>query len=181
MGLAKDLTSPVACLRTPHFDYRRLFRAPSVLYKFVYTILLLSIFVAAQGVAAAEVRYPENPYIGRDDIFISFDGVHAYRRDDLKKRWSALLGEHTFEPVAHQHLLLVGSSRGLYALRANDGSVLWQVETDNEIFTPVVVNGVAYAGSRNGTLYAFDATAGGSNGAAVFPVGSTRLLFLATH
>jgi len=126
-------------------------------------------FVAAGGVVAAEVRYPENPYIGRDDIFISFDGVHAYHRDDLQKRWSALLGEHTFEPVAHEEYVLVGSSRGLYALRADDGSVLWQVETDNEIFTPVVVNGVAYAGSRNGTLYAFDATSGREQWRSSFP------------
>ena len=142
---------------------------PNTLATFVYTFLALSLFTATPGVVAAEVRYPDNPYIGRSDIFISFDGVHAYARDDLQKQWSALLGEHTFEPVVHQHRLLVGSSAGLYALHIQDGSVIWHVESNNEIFTPVIVNGIAYAGSRNGTLYAFDATSGHERWRTKFP------------
>ena len=139
------------------------------LQKFIQTFLALSIFITAHCAVGAEVRYPDNPFVGSGAVFISSDGVHSYTRNDLQHQWSALLDEHTFEPVVHQHVLLVGSSRGLYALRAQDGRVLWHVEAGNEIFTPVVANGVAYAGSRNGTLYAFDAINGRERWRARFP------------
>jgi len=119
-------------------------------------IPVFPISIAAPAAAAAEVRYPGNPYVGRTDIFISTDGIHAYASDNLQEQWTALRGEHTYEPVVYDNVLLVGSSRGLYALRTGDGSVLWHVEPGNEIFAPVIVDGIAYAGSRNGTLYAFD-------------------------
>lgn len=125
--------------------------------------------VAASGVCAAEVRYPDNPSVGRSDIFVSFDGVHAYARDGFQKRWTALKGEHTYDPVIHDEVLLVGSSRGLYALRTGDGSLLWHIEAGNEIFTPVVVGNIAYAGSRNGTLYAIDARNGREKWRRTFP------------
>jgi outer membrane protein assembly factor BamB len=47
--------------------------------------------------------------------------------------------------------------------------VLWHVESKHEIFTPVISKGIAYAGSRNGTLYAFDATNGREQWRATFP------------
>jgi outer membrane protein assembly factor BamB len=139
------------------------------MFKFAYTLLALSTIIAASGVTAADVRYPDNPYVDRSDIYISFDGVHAYGRDNFKKQWAVLPGEHTFAPVAHQNVLLVGSSRGLYALRTLDGSVLWNVESDNEVFTPIIVNGIAYAGSRNGTLYAFNVSNGHEQWRTTFP------------
>ena len=139
------------------------------LQQFIQAFLALSIFIAAQGAVGAEVRYPDNPFVGSSAVFISSDGLHSYTRNNLQHQWSALQAEHTFEPVVHQHVLLVGSSRGLYALRAQDGRVLWHVEARNEIFTPVVANGVAYAGSRDGTLYAFDAINGRERWRARFP------------
>ena len=139
------------------------------LQTFILTIAVLSIFIATQGAVGAEVHYPDNPIVGNGAIFISSDGVHSYARNHLQHQWSVLLAEHTFGPVLHQNVLLVGSSRGLYALRAQDGRVLWHVESRNEIFTPVVANGVAYAGSRDGTLYAFDAINGRERWRARFP------------
>jgi len=132
-------------------------------------LLALTILVAAHCAVGAEVHYPDNPFVGSGAVFISSDGVHSYTRDNLQHQWSALLDEHTFEPVVHQHILLIGSSRGLYALRAQDGRVLWHAEAENEIFTPVVANGIAYAGSRNGTLYAFDTSSGRERWRARFP------------
>jgi outer membrane protein assembly factor BamB len=111
------------------------------LQKFILTFLALSIRITCLLAAA--------PYVPSD-------GVHSQTRNNLHQQWSALLGEHTFEPVVYHGVLLVGSSGGLCALRTVDGRVLWHVEAGNEIFTPVIANAVAYAGNRNGTLYAFD-------------------------
>jgi outer membrane protein assembly factor BamB len=138
-------------------------------HKIFQAFWVLSMLIAAPVVCGAEARYPENPIVASNAVFISSNGVHAYGRDDLQQRWSALLGEHTFEPVIHQHFLLVGSSGGLYALHTEDGRALWHVESNNEIFTPVVANGIAYAGSRAGTLYAFDSVSGQELWRAKFP------------
>ena len=139
------------------------------LQQFVRMFLTVTILIAAHCAIGAEVHYPDNPFVGSDAVFISSDGVHSYTRNNLQHQWSALLDEHTFEPVVYQHILLVGSSRGLYALRTQDGHLLWHAEEDNEIFTPVIANGVAYAGSRNGTLYAFDTINGRERWRARFP------------
>ncbi len=49
----------------------------------------------------------------------------------------------------------------LYAFNAETGKQLWSFSTGTACdFTPVVANGVVYAGSEDGKLYALDATTG---------------------
>ena len=61
------------------------------------------------------------------------------------------------DPVSStgQAVVLVGDSDGvLLSLDAHTGESRWQFETDGRISaTPVVVDGVAYVGSWDGTLY----------------------------
>jgi outer membrane protein assembly factor BamB len=139
------------------------------LLKVFQIFLALSLFVAMPAVSGTQIQSPQNPTVSGNAAFISFEGVRAYGGNDLQPLWEALLGEHTFEPVIHRHLLLVGSSRGLFALHTGDGRVLWHVASSSDLFTPVVADGIAYAGSRDGTLYALDAISGQERWRTQFP------------
>jgi len=107
--------------------------------------------ISLPGVAAV----PANPLLAGDSIFVSQQGVHRFDLKSGKPLWSSLPGVETFALVAWRDLILVGSTRGLYALAADNGSVVWQLEKSRTIFTPSVSN-QAFAGSVHGELYAID-------------------------
>jgi len=74
----------------------------------------------------------------------------------MERSWSALEGNHTFEPVLTPGALIVGSTTGLYALASSNGAVRWRWRTDAEVFSPAVDSGVAFATSRAGHVAALD-------------------------
>lgn len=58
-------------------------------------------------------------------------------------------------------LYVGGLDRGVYALRARDGAVLWRFQTLAPVEgTPTVDRGTVYVGSTDGALYALDAVTG---------------------
>ena len=119
-------------------------------------LLLLSLLPAAVLGAA---DYPENPLLVDDSIYVSRQGVFRFDTDGGDPSWSSLVGIETFDPVVHGDLLLVGSTRGLYALERKTGIVSWHIEEKSTLFTPAV-SGLAYAGSVHGELYAVDPASG---------------------
>ena len=116
--------------------------------------LLLVLALAGQAHADGAVRYPANPARDAERIYLSDDGVHAYRHDDLAPSWSALPGVATLEPVPAGDLLLVGSASGLHALDVDDGRIVWQRWTGRRVFSPAVFGNTAYVGDAEGALHA---------------------------
>lgn len=58
-------------------------------------------------------------------------------------------------------VLYIGVGRGVFALNAADGTLLWQQATSYFVgSTPAVQNGIAYVNSYDGGVYAFDAGTG---------------------
>lgn len=116
---------------------------------------LLIVFCLWLVSVPALAAVPANPLLIDDSIFVSQQGVHRFDLGSGKTLWSSLPGVETFEPVAYRNLILVGSTQGLYALAADDGSIAWHVEKSRTIFTPSI-SGQAFAGSVHGELYAID-------------------------
>ena len=83
-----------------------------------------------------------------------------------KMLWSATLSSAIIaSPVFADQLVYVGTTNGIYAFVENPGIptgyVKWSNMTIKNISaTPAVVNGVVYAASADGTLYALDAWSG---------------------
>ena len=116
-------------------------------------ILLLALVNLLISEIAVATEYPQNPLRLGDSIYVSHQGVYRFDSTAVDPLWSALEGIETFAPVAHEGLLLVGSTQGLYALNRVDGKIAWRIEKQHSLFTPSIA-GLAYAGSVHGELYA---------------------------
>jgi len=115
--------------------------------------ILISLFHA--GIAAANSVYPQNPLVEQDAITISSEAVARFDLSGKIKLWQNLDNLQTFEPVDGGENILVGTSRGLYALDKQTGKIRWHSAINDTVFSPSINLGVAYAGSRSGNLYAF--------------------------
>lgn len=111
-------------------------------------------------VVGAEPVYPANPALEGGTVYLSEQGIVAFDLEHRQPLWSALTGEWTDAPVALGDIVLVGSSRGLYALAAEDGRIRWHLATRSRLFSPVVSDGIAYAGSEEGLLRAVEVATG---------------------
>ena len=116
-------------------------------------ILLLSLVSLLISKMAVATEYAQNPLRLGDSIYVSHQGVYRFDSSAVDPLWSSLEGIETFAPVAHEDLLLVGSTQGLYALNRADGKIAWRIEKQHSLFTPSIA-GLAYAGSVHGELYA---------------------------
>ncbi len=97
--------------------------------------------------------YPQNPLALEGAVYVSHEGVYRFDAGETMPRWRSLDGVETFAPVAHGELLLIGSTRGLYALERATGRVRWHIEPSRTLFSPAIGRD-AYAGSLHGELYA---------------------------
>ena len=109
--------------------------------------------VAALAGGAHAADYPQNPLALDGAIFVSHAGVYRFDEGRTAPSWHSLAGIETFAPVAHEELLLVGSTRGLYALERASGAVRWHIEPAHTLFSPAIGRD-AYAGSLHGEIYA---------------------------
>lgn len=121
--------------------------------------LILSLPLLLQTSQAA---IPQNPFVSGKAIYVSHNGIHKFNQTTLKKDWSALQGQLTFEPVMGEELLYVGSPQGLYALDPDSGRQVWHIESKNTIFSPAVADQL-YAGSLHGALYSINPSTGRIN------------------
>jgi hypothetical protein len=63
--------------------------------------------------------------------------------------------------IAAQGLLYISTAKGLYALNADNGAVVWRFDTEMPLGnSPTVKDGVAYVGSHDRKLYALNASTG---------------------
>jgi outer membrane protein assembly factor BamB len=76
-------------------------------------------------------------------------------------RWSFAVADRQFAPAAIQDAVVYTCARStFYALDRSTGALLWTFEADASIgsTSPLLLDGVAYVGSDNGTIYAIDLT-----------------------
>ena len=126
--------------------------------KWVLFLTLSSAFLQQTALAST----PQNPLLTGDALYVSFNGVHKFIQATLERKWSALRGLQTFEPVMGNNLLYVGSPQGLYALDPDTGKQVWRIEESRTIFSPTVA-GQIYAGSLHGALYSIEPASGKIN------------------
>ncbi len=127
-------------------------------FKWVLFLVLSSAFLLQTALAST----PQNPLLARDALYVSYNGVHKFNQTTLERKWSALQGLQTFEPVMGHNLLYVGSPQGLYALDPDTGQQVWRIEESLTIFSPTVAQQI-YAGSLHGTLYSIEPASGKIN------------------
>ncbi|HKT06109.1 MAG TPA: PQQ-binding-like beta-propeller repeat protein [Rugosimonospora sp.] len=77
------------------------------------------------------------------------------------KRWSFPVAAMTYyAPAVVNGRVYVNSGSGLYAFSAAGAGQLWSFQGQSFNSSPAVANGVVYAGSVGGDVYAFDAVSG---------------------
>lgn len=130
--------------------------------------------VAAFDVESGEQRWEferthqllEPPAVSPDGVFVGTeptemgDGGNLYvlDRESGARRWCAHLGfERVRPPSVTDETVYVPRSNGLLQARAtDDGTLRWQFHGDHADFGSVaVVGSLAFAGTRNGKLFAF--------------------------
>ncbi len=126
-----------------------------LLFKWVLLLVLSPAFLLQTVLAAT----PQNPLLTVDALYVSYNGVHKFNRTTLERKWSAMQGLQTFEPVMGNKLLYVGSPQGLYALDPDTGQQVWRIEESRTIFSPTVARQI-YAGSLHGALYSINPASG---------------------
>jgi len=126
--------------------------------KLVLFLTLSSAFLQQTALAST----PQNPLLTGDALYVSFNGVHKFNQATLERKWSALQGLQTFDPVMGNKLLYVGSPQGLYALDPDTGKQVWRIEESRTIFSPTVAQQI-YAGSLHGALYSIEPASGKIN------------------
>ncbi len=124
----------------------------------------LSLFVLFQAflLQVSPAATPQNPLNTGNAVYVSKNGIHRFDPATLKREWSALQGQLTFEPVMGKDLLFVGSPQGLYALDPETGRQVWRIEETRTIFSPTVADQL-YAGSLHGGLYSINPASGQIN------------------
>lgn len=131
----------------------------SIINLFLLSLVAVSLLAPA-GVSRAGVRYPENPYIYGNGIYVSEQGISRLDANTLKPVWQRLRGIATLEPVVTDRLLLVGSPNGLYALDRKSGLERWHIGAGLTVFSPVVSGNLAFVAARDGSLQAVEMETG---------------------
>ncbi|WP_426415475.1 PQQ-binding-like beta-propeller repeat protein [Aestuariirhabdus sp. LZHN29] len=94
-------------------------------------------------------------------VVVSDQGVALFSGDSLQRQWRVLDGQSVFEPVANGRSILVGSSRGIYAINPADGSFRWHYPVSTTaVYSPLLVESMAVAGATDGILRAVDVGTG---------------------
>ena len=127
-------------------------------FKWLLFLVLSPTFLLQNALAST----PQNPLLTQDALYVSYNGVHKFDQATLERKWSALQGLQTFEPVMGNSLLYVGSPQGLYALDPDTGQQVWRIEESRTIFSPTVAQQL-YAGSLHGALHSIEAASGKIN------------------
>ena len=104
----------------------------------IAAIALCTLLLAAPGTSAAQAD-GVNPWVGRDRVLVSHRGVTAFDRSSWKPAWTALASEQTMEIVGDGESVYVASSRGLVALKLDDGQRRWSVASGGLAFAPTQI------------------------------------------
>lgn len=104
-----------------------------------------------------------SPVIVNDVLYIGSDGgVHAIDAKTGRRLWSTNIGFVRAVPTVVDGVLYVGGDNRFYAIDTKDGTIKWSYKnaTDRFVSSAAVANNLAYVGSKDGYLYAFDIQTG---------------------
>ncbi len=107
---------------------------------------------------------PDAPLACADGAIVAVeaDRVTVLQADDLSYRWSAGLGSQVLaSPVVARGMVFVGTSRGLTALRLEDGKEEWTVAASYGVgAAPLVIGNTLYACLGDEAVVALDPSSG---------------------
>jgi len=110
---------------------------------------------------AGAAGYPDQPAVGAGLVCLSHAGLTCFDRSTMDRKWSALPGDHTFDPVVTPSLVLAGGASGLRALSAASGEPRWHWYRGDDVFSPATDSGTVFATDRGGRVAAIDIDSGG--------------------
>jgi|GEM_PF-1941143 len=119
-----------------------------------FKTFLILVLLYPQFSDAGPVKYPVNPLITKQAVYISSNGITRFNKISLKATWHTLKGIQTYEPVLAGHLLLAGSNQGIFALNKNTGKIVWHLQTGSTLYSPTIAEHIAYIAGVNGILRA---------------------------
>jgi outer membrane protein assembly factor BamB len=117
-------------------------------------ILIIWTLLWTAPVNAGGASYPDNPLLLDGALYLADAGLARFDRNGITEQWRILGGIQVLEPVAAGDRVLVGTSRGLYALSSDDGEILWHIPAEQTLYSPTVASGIAYLGGQDGRLRA---------------------------
>src|SRR5579884_1170463 len=115
----------------------------------------------------AGYNYVPTPVVADGLLYLDApNGVVALHANDGTQAWHFTAGDNTYIATVVNDVLYLSSHQGdsgpgtAYALRADDGSLLSQYKSSKPLDAPNVINGVAYVGTWDGTIFALRASDG---------------------
>lgn len=111
--------------------------------------------------------YDSAPVVAGSAVYVAAQvgGISALNAKTGKTLWSYspeyqnYLGTFS-SPVVVNGMVYFGASRGVYALEADSGSLLWNNTIGYFVASPIVADGVIYIGSLGANFYALNASNG---------------------
>lgn len=136
--------------------------------------LLWRVPIASQGlpnimpvVANGVIFFTASGAYVQDGVAGEYSLAYAFRAKDGKRLWRSqnFPLPLTTPPAVANGRLYIGTTKGVYALKASDGSLLWQYDAGGQVYAPLqVADGVIYAGvfrktaSASGVMLALNAS-----------------------
>lgn len=123
-----------------------------------FTVLVFLSAWSGRLIATESPHY--NPLPMGDSVYLSDNGISRWSMTTGEPLWSRLENRQTFAPVVANGVLYIGGSDGLFAFDAEHGTLKWKITGADTIYTPTVVNGIAYSASQGGELRATTGSSG---------------------
>lgn len=127
------------------------------------TILITSAIMVSLGLThTLDSQFPLSGEAQALDpgIFVAGEGIRRVNSVTLATQWHVLGNTQTFSPAVLDDQIIVGSSRGLFAIEKKNGVIRWSITSEDTIYTPVISDNIAYAGSLSGHVMAIDINTG---------------------
>jgi len=93
-------------------------------------------------------------------LCVSSGGVACFGAANGEKRWQALTGMRTFEPLLTPEYVMVGSTSGLQVLSRSNGTVRWRWPGAGHVFSPATDGQTVYVTDRAGHVAALSLSDG---------------------
>ncbi len=123
------------------------------------SILFLILTVTTLSVSAV-TRYPVKTLVDGDTVFQAGMGVVNFDLPRQKQRWHSMPQIQTHQVVADEYRLYTAGSAGVHVLDKQSGTLQWHLTVGEELFSPVLSDGVLYLSGKNGFMAAVESVKG---------------------
>lgn len=133
---------------------------PRFLVRWQHKALLGAWFLLPSLLAAQTIRYPVNPQLTGQAVYVAHDGITRFARDTLRPLWHTRSDHAADALLITDRAILFGSSSGLHAVDPTSGQPLWHLSSSARLFSPSAAEGIAYVGGEDGSLRAVNIASG---------------------